>query len=85
MVENHFIDNSPDMLFQFPSNVKWVPYKKFHVGNYDKVHYDNISDVMILRVVSESNTYTRTRMSSWQHDQLSVHNLGTEYKPISPE
>jgi hypothetical protein len=33
MVENHLMDNSTDMLFQHPSNVKWAP----HVGNYDKV------------------------------------------------
>jgi hypothetical protein len=73
MVEKHLIDNSTDMLFQSPSYVKWVPYNKFHGGNYDKVHYDNISDVMVLLVVSESNTYTCTSMSRWQHDQLSLH------------
>ena len=69
MVEKHLMDNSTDMLFQHPSDVKWVPYNKFHVGNYDKVHYDKISDVMVLRVVSESNTYTSTCMSRWQHDR----------------
>jgi hypothetical protein len=73
MVEKHLIDISTDMLFQSPSNVKWVSYNKFHVGNYDKVHYDNFSDVMVLRVVSDSNTYARTSMSRWQHDQLSLH------------
>jgi hypothetical protein len=26
MVEKHLIDNSADMLFQSPSDVKWVPY-----------------------------------------------------------
>ncbi len=67
------MDNSTDILFLHPSYVKWVPYNKFHVRNYDKVHYDKISDVMVLRVVSESNTYTRTSMSRWQHDQLSLH------------
>jgi hypothetical protein len=61
------------MLFQYPSNVKWVPYIKFHVGNYDKIHYDNIRDVMVLLVVSESNTFTSTSMSRWQHNQLSLH------------
>ncbi len=73
VMEKHLMDNSIDMLFQHPFNVKWVPYNKFHIGNYDKVHYDKISDVMVLRVVSESNTYTRTCMSRWQHDQLSLH------------
>ena len=53
MVEKHLIDNSTDMLFQPASYVKWGPYKKFHVGKYDKVHYDNISYVMVLQVVSE--------------------------------
>jgi hypothetical protein len=56
-----------------------VPCSKFHVGNYDKVHYDNISDCMVLRVVSESNTFIRTSMSRWKHDQLSLHkSLQTE-------
>jgi hypothetical protein len=45
------MDNSTDMLFQHTFNVKWFPYNKFYVGNYDKVHYDNISYVMVLRVV----------------------------------
>jgi hypothetical protein len=61
------------MLFQSPSDVKWVPYNKFHVGNYANVHYDNISDVMVLWMVSESITFTRTSMSRWQHDQLGLH------------
>ena len=64
MVEKHLIDNSTDMLFHSPSYAEWVPCNKFHVRNYDQVHYDNISDVMVLRVVSESNTC----MSRWQHD-----------------
>ncbi len=73
MVEKHSIDNSTDMLFQSPSDVQWVPYNMFHVGNYDKVHYDNISYVLVLRVVSKINTFARTSMSRWQHDQLSLH------------
>ncbi len=31
---------STDILFQPPSNVKWVPYNKFNVGTYDKAYYD---------------------------------------------
>jgi hypothetical protein len=92
MVEKHLIDNSTEMLFQYPSDVKGVPYKKLHVGNngnYAKVHYDNIdkiSDVVVLRVVSDSNTFTSTSKSRWQHNQLSLcTSLVTENKPISPE
>jgi hypothetical protein len=44
-------------------------------GNYDKVHYYNISDVMVLLVVSEINTFIHTSMGRWQHNQLSLHNL----------
>ncbi len=73
MVKKHLIDDSTELLFQSPSDVKWVPYNKFRLGNYDKVHYDNISDVMVLPVVSKSNTFTSTSMSRWLHDQLSLH------------
>jgi hypothetical protein len=72
MVEKYLMDTSKDMLFQHPSDVKWVPYNNFYVGNYNKVHYDKIRDAMVLQVVSESNTFTRTSMSRWQHDQLSL-------------
>ena len=42
--EKHLIDKTTDMLFQSPSEVKWVPYNKFHVGDYEKVYYDKISE-----------------------------------------
>ncbi len=70
MVEKHLIVSSTDILFQPPSDVKWVPLNKFHIRNYDKVYYDNISDVMVLRLVSESNTFTHTSMNQWQHEQV---------------
>jgi hypothetical protein len=60
-------------LFWSPSNVKWVPYNKFHVGNYDEALYDSIRSVIVLRVVSELDTFTRTSMNRWQHDQLILH------------
>ncbi len=52
-------DNSTDILFQQASDVKWVPYNKLHVCNYRKVHHDKMSDVVVLNVESQKNTYTR--------------------------
>ncbi len=59
MVEQHLSDNSTDILFQQASNVRWVPYNKLHVRNYCKVHHDKMSDVVVLNVESQKNTYTR--------------------------
>ena len=58
MVEQHLSDNSTDILFQQASNVTWVPYNKLHVSNYSKVHHDKMSDVVVLKVESQKNTYT---------------------------
>ena len=48
MVEQYLSDNSTDILFQSAADVTWVPYNKFHVGDYEKVHHDKISDVVVL-------------------------------------
>ena len=59
--------NSTDILYQHASDVKWLPYNKLHVGNYDKVHYDTKSDVIVLKVGSKENTYTSAiHAISWQ-------------------
>ena len=52
-------DNSTDKLYQHASDVKWIPYNKLHVGNFEKVHYDTKSDVVVLKVRSQENTYIR--------------------------
>ncbi len=45
MVDQFLSDHSTDVLYQNSSYVTWVPYKKSHVGNYEKVHHDTMSDV----------------------------------------
>ena len=72
MVEQYLSDNSTDSLFQSPSDVKWVTYNKFHVGNNSKVHHDKISDVVVLQVYSQENTCTRVLMHKWTVDQLEL-------------
>ncbi len=39
------------------SQVKWEPYNKLHISNYKKVHYDVVSDVMVLQVNTRENTF----------------------------
>jgi hypothetical protein len=52
-------DNSDDILFQAPSDIKWAPYNRLHTSNYSRVHYDTVSDVMAMRVNSSPNTYVQ--------------------------
>ena len=40
MVDQFLSDNSTDILYQHASDVKWEPYNKLHVANYERVHYD---------------------------------------------
>ncbi len=40
-----------------------------HVGNYDKVHYDSMSDIVVLEVMSKDNTYTREIQGKWLSDK----------------
>jgi hypothetical protein len=68
VVEQHLSDNSTDILFQQPSNVTWVPYNKLHVSNYHKVHHDKMGDVVVLKVVSQKNTFTRAIWSKYLAD-----------------
>jgi hypothetical protein len=56
----------------FTISSTWV-----HVGNYNKVHHDKVSDVTVLRVNSQENIFTRVLMHKWVLDQLEqeqVHN-----------
>ncbi len=64
MVDQFLSDNSTDILYQHTSNVIWVPCNKLHVGNYEKVHYDTMSDIVVLKVMSKENTYTRAIQGS---------------------
>jgi hypothetical protein len=45
-----------------------VPYNKLHVSNYRKVHYDQMSDVVVLKVESQKNTFTRAIWSKYLAD-----------------
>ena len=50
VVEQYQSDNSTDILYRSPSDVKWIPYNKLHISNYTRVHFDPASDVMVMRI-----------------------------------
>ncbi len=64
IVERFLSNNTIDILFKSVSDVKWILYNKLHVGNYSKVDHDRdkVSDVTVLRVNSQENTFTGVLM-----------------------
>ena len=65
-------ENSYDILHQTPSQVKWGPYNKLHISNYKKVHYDVVSDVMVLQVNTRENTFVRVTHKQYNTDLLEL-------------
>jgi hypothetical protein len=67
-----------------PSGLNWIPYNKLHAANCTRVHYklhaanctrvhyDSTSDVMVMLVNTEVNTYTRVTQRPWLLDKLSL-------------
>jgi hypothetical protein len=51
--------NLTNIMDQVPSGANWVPYDKSLPANkYQTVHYDPTSDILILRLVDETDTKT---------------------------
>ena len=65
-------ENSCEILYQTPSQVKWEPYNKLHISNYKKVHYDVVSDVMVLQVNTRENTFVRVTQKQFNDDLLNL-------------
>jgi len=72
MIDQYLMDNSTDILYQHASDVKWEPHNKLHVANYDKVHYDTKSDVVVLKIMSKENTFTRAIQGKWLNDKIAL-------------
>ena len=70
MIDQFLSDNSTDILYQEASDVKWEPYNKLHVANYERVHYDTKSDVVVLKIMSKENTFTRAIFGKWLNDKV---------------
>ena len=71
-------DNSTDILFTHPLDVTWIHYNKLHAADYTRVHYDSTSDVMVMRVESKVNTFTRVNQLKWCMDKLDLANAVQE-------
>jgi hypothetical protein len=72
VVEQYQSDNKTGILYRSPSDIKWIPCNKLHISNYARVHYDSTSDVMVMRVNTESNSYTRVTQHQWLMDMLDL-------------
>jgi hypothetical protein len=66
------LENSCDILYQTPSQVKWEPYNKLHISNYKKVYYDVVSDVMVLQVNTRENTFVRVSQKQFNTNLLNL-------------
>ena len=74
MIEKYLSDMSTDILFRTESDMKWIPKNRLHIGNYTRVHYDITSDMMVLRVYMEVNTFTQVTQVQWLQDKLALTN-----------
>ncbi len=72
LVDQFLSDNSTDILYQHASDVTWAPYSKLHTGNYEKVQYDTMSDVAVLKMMSKENTYARAIQGKWLSDKTAL-------------
>ena len=78
MIEKYQSDQSTDILFRTESDVKWIPYNPLHISNYTRVHFDPASDLMVMRVNTETNSFTRVTQLKWIQDKLALANTVIE-------
>ena len=45
VINKYLTDNSIDILYKHPNDIKWVPYNSKHVANYKEVHHAKGSGV----------------------------------------
>ncbi len=70
VIEKYQSDQSTDILFRTESDVKWIPYNLLYISNYTRVHFDPASDLMVMRVNTETNSFTRVTQNKWIQDKL---------------
>ena len=72
IIDKYSMDCANDILYQDPSQFKWTTYNKLHISNYKRVHYDPISDVMVLQVNTEERTFVRVTQKQFNLDMLDL-------------
>ena len=77
MIEKYQSDQATDILFRKEStysDVKWIPYNQLHISNDTRVHFDQASDMMLMRVNTETNSFTRVTQLKWLRDKIALSN-----------
>ena len=75
MIEKYQSDQATDILFRKEStysDVKWIPYNQLHISNDTRVHFDQASDMMLMRVNTETNSFTRVTQLKWLRDKMAL-------------
>ncbi len=74
IVDKYRIDCANNILFQDPAQFKWTTssYNKLHISNYKRVHYDLISDVMVLQLNTAERTFVRVTQKQFNFDMLDL-------------
>ena len=72
MIEKYQPDQATDILIRTDSDVKWIPYNLLLNSNYTRVHYIFTSDMIVMRVNTEVNTFTRVTQIQWLQDKFAL-------------
>ncbi len=73
VIDQNKADSRANILSRMPSGATWEAYDKTLLLNkYQTAHYDPASDTQILRLIDETDTYTKTTQQQYFNDVLSV-------------
>ena len=73
IIDQNNEDTQTNILSRVPSGATWVPYdKSLPARKYQTAHYAPKSDVLILCLVDQTDTYTKTTQQQYFRDVLSV-------------
>jgi hypothetical protein len=75
VIDQNKTDSRTNILSRIPSGATWVQYDKTLPSTrnkYQTVHYDPENDTLILLLVDETDTYTKTTQQQYFNDVLSV-------------
>ena len=74
MIKKYQSDQATDILFRTESDAKWITYNPLHISNYTRVHFDPASDMMVMCVNTETNSFTRVTQLKWLRDKIALSN-----------
>jgi hypothetical protein len=73
IIEQDNDDRRTNILTRDAAGSKWVPSsydKSLPTSAYKKVHYDTVSDVLVLRLKGQANTFTKVTQMQYFQDIL---------------